>query len=97
MKNKEEIIIKFLYDKGKKVGNLFTPVSSESVSSGTKISLKDISEFNGYSKYFIFNNGQLIINREGVDFIEGENKRKIDTLLKWGTFFAAIVSALNII
>lgn len=93
---KEYKISYYLYKKGAKPNSsVFIP--TEKVAHQTKIPLSEVQEIFQTSKYFQFNNANivgLILTKEGIDFVENKNKRFIENSIKWGTFIAAIISAI---
>ena len=92
----EKKIAYYLYEKGAKPNSSIF-INTQKVSDDVKISLKEVQEIFQNSRYFEFSNGTsvgLILKKEGLDFVEGKNKRIIDSVLKWVAFFLGLIASL---
>ncbi|MFA6177963.1 MAG: hypothetical protein WC694_03685 [Candidatus Paceibacterota bacterium] len=76
-------------------------VQTEEVARGVGLTTDEVGSFLGCSRYFTFTSGtpvvKLSLTKEGIDFVESKNKRCVDSLIKWGTFVAAIISMIGVV
>lgn len=96
---KEHKIAYYLYEKGAKpTFSVFIP--TEKVASVVGMTPGEVGSMFGNAKYFEFSRGTtvgLALTREGLDFVESKPERRNDTLIKWGTFLAALISAVLVV